>query len=330
MAGVFERTQVGKREDLADYIANVDMSATPVMSRIRMGKKLTNTLPYWQVDSYPDPNMDGVVDGKDAENFEDLGNRDTLHGVAQKFWRKPRVSDMAEHVSDVAGARSEMAYQVKRGFTMLKRDMESRICAFTKEAQKDTGAVPYETRSLGRWIQSGAQSLFPVPEKYRTPAAQIDATAVDNVTEDTLNGIMRSIWNQCGEKKNFLAPMGSTLKARLSTFASYAPDGTVPLREWHANQEAKKVLQQVDVIENDFGTLELVLSNFISRDEQDHQFRRGLILDLDMMELRWNRRPRVKPLEDQGGGPRAIVDAIMCLVVKNPLGFGKLAATADS
>lgn len=327
MAGVFETTQVGKREDLADYISNVDMHNTPVSSRVKMGKKIVNTIPYWQLDAYPEPNMAGVVDGKDAENFEKMNRRKTVHGVVQKMWRLPKVSDLAEHVSDVAGVKSEMASEVAKGFKMLKRDLESVICSFTHEAQVDNGVDAYQTRGLGRWIQNAAQAIYPVPEEFRTPAASIDATAVASVTEATIKAQMNSIYDQTGEKKRFLTPVGSTLKGRISTFAAYAPSSTIPLREWQG--EAKKVLQQVDILENDFGILELVLSDFISRDEATHRHRRGFILDMDHIELRWNRKPRVKPLEDQGGGPRSIVDMIALLCVKNPLGLGKFAATAD-
>lgn len=332
MAGVFENTQVGKREDFADYIVNVDAHNTPVLSRIKHDKAPTNTTPKWQVDAYPEPNTAGVLDGKDAANFEDLGRREELFGVVQKFWRKPKVSDFAENVSDVAGIKSEMAEQIRKAFVMIKRDGESRICGFDLEAQLDNGAVPYETRSLGRWIQNNAQAIFPVPEAFRTPTASIDAGAANSRTEETVRTMTKSIWEQTGEKKRLMVPLGSTLKARFSTFASYAP-GTgaanpLPLRSWQ-QRDMTKVLQQVDILENDFAILELMLSNFISVDEPQHRHRRGFILDPDRMSFAYNRKPRVKPLEDQGGGPRAIVDMIGLLKVKNPLGFGKFAATAD-
>ena len=39
------------------------------------------------------------------------------------------------------------------------------------------------------------------------------------------------------------------------------------------------------------------------------------------------RKPRVKELEDRGGGPRFLVDAIWGFKVLNPLGLGKFNAT---
>jgi hypothetical protein len=55
---------------------------------------------------------------------------------------------------------------------------------------------------------------------------------------------------------------------------------------------------------------------------------RGYVLDMDMVELRYNRKPRFQELEDRGGGPRGIVDAICALCVKSPLALGKFAPTA--
>ena len=40
------------------------------------------------------------------------------------------------------------------------------------------------------------------------------------------------------------------------------------------------------------------------------------------------RRPRFQELEDQGGGPRGLVDAIAALVCWNPKGLGEFAATS--
>ena len=80
----------------------------------------------------------------------------------------------------------------------------------------------------------------------------------------------------------------------------------------------------MDIFEGDFGTLELIPSLFLAMDASSaEQLSRGYVLDMDMIELRYNRKPRYQELEDRGGGPRGIVDAICALCVKSPLGLGK-------
>lgn len=50
MPSLVERGQVGKREDLADIIENVDQKDMPVTSMIRKGSAPKNSIVEWQVD----------------------------------------------------------------------------------------------------------------------------------------------------------------------------------------------------------------------------------------------------------------------------------------
>jgi hypothetical protein len=325
MAGVFERTQVGKREDLADYITNVDTHNTPFTSRIKASKKLVRAVFDFQMEAYPQPRRGGVVDGKDAAEWELITERALAHGVAQKFWRLPKVSDFAEHVTDVAGVKSEMARQVRHALIMLKRDMEVTFCAADQECQLDNGVVPYLTRSLGKWLQSTAQALYPVAEAFRTPAAQVDATAIGSTTEATIRAVCKSLWTQTGARKTFPFLMGTDLKEKVSTFPQVSSVSANDLRR--IATPADKLAQMVNVLTNDFATLQLELSNWLATDTA-YSAKRGFVLDVENIELRYNRMPRVFPQDDKGGGPRSIVDAIAALAVKNPLGSAKFAATA--
>ncbi|RME72849.1 MAG: hypothetical protein D6781_01570 [Verrucomicrobia bacterium] len=325
MAGVYENAQVGKREDLSDVIANIDRKNTPLLSRIKVGKKLVRAVFDWQMESYPEPRTEGVVDGKDADAWEVITTRALAHNTAQKWWRLPRVSDFAEEVSDVAGVRSEMAKQTKDALVMLKRDIEKTLCLDSRDCQLDDGSKGYQTRALGTWIQTGAQSLYPVDERFRPPAAQIDSTAVASVTETTLSNIAKSIWDNAGAAMDLWCPIGSTLKQQISTFAAYQQSGVTDLRR--VEGEANAVRMMVDIVANDFATFHFVLSPFLFGDTA-HGDKRCYILDMNQLELRYNRRPRVKPIENKGGGPRAIVDAIAGLCVKNPLGLAKMVATS--
>lgn len=329
MAGLYEISQVGKREDLLDYIVNVDMANTPFTTMARSGKPITNSFFSWQVDAYSAPRLDGVVDGKDVENFENMSNRELLHNYVQKVWRNPFVSDFAENVSDVAGLgqKREMAEQVRKALVVIKRDIESICLANTHEMQADNGTVPYQTRSLGRFIQTAAQSIFPVPAAFRTPAAQVNTTAVGSVTETVVQGVLKSRYQQAKAKEELDFFLGPDLKQQVDTFAAYAPAGTIPTRSWEQGP-GRTVKMQVDIIDTSFALCRLHLSNFISLDEPTHSARRGFVLDMRNVWLRWNRKPRVTQLENKGGGPRAIVDAIFGLAVGNPLGHAKFAATS--
>ena len=49
---------------------------------------------------------------------------------------------------------------------------------------------------------------------------------------------------------------------------------------------------------------------------------------MDLIQILYHTPPQRRELPDLGGGPRELVLAIASLVVKNPLGLGKFAATS--
>ena len=171
-AALFERNQVGKREDLADYIALVDAKDTPIVSMAPKGNKPGNTLMEWQADNMPAAVTTGSVDGKDVTGYEDLNSgRAKIQNYIQVFQRAIRVSPLSVDVSRVAGLRDELAGMVAKGIKTLKRDMEATVSS-DNDAQADDGTDPYLTKALGTWISTSGGSVLQVPSAFRTPSAR--------------------------------------------------------------------------------------------------------------------------------------------------------------
>ena len=63
-----------------------------------------------------------------------------------------------------------------------------------------------------------------------------------------------------------------------------------------------------------------------STDAEKHA--RGYIMNSDHLMLRYGRRPQFRELEDMGGGPRGLIDAIVSLAVLMPKAMAKLNATS--
>lgn len=331
MAGLVERNQIGKREDLSDIISVVDARKTPLTSMVKKGGAPGNTLQEWQADAYDDPNTDGVVDGADVETFENAAeNREMLYGRIQKSRRSPMVSDMAENVSNVAGlGRKEYAAAVAKKTIELKRDIEA-VCCSDNESQADNGTAGYKIRGIGKWIQNGAQTDLPVPAAFRTPAGSIDTTAINSLTEDTVSELMRSMFEECGENNEYVGLFGSELKRRFSEFALYAEaqhSSNTAINRFNHQGDAKMVCNTVDIYKGDFGTIEIVLTTFNAQGTTNAPTRRGYVLDMSKWSMGFTRMPGHRKLEDRGGGPRGIVDAVYTLRCHNPLGQGKFAAT---
>lgn len=335
MPKTFERNVTGKREDLADKIYNIDAKKTPLLSMIPKGNQPTNTTARWQVDKYDDPNTDGVVDGADADTTEDASEyRVELEGRVQKLWRLPMVSDMAENVSDVAGIGQKRLYAqaIVKKTAELKRDVEC-VLGSDQESQDDNGSLPYKTRGLGKWIQATAQTHEPVDSNYLTPSASIDTTALASLTPDVVNGVMESQYGVVGEEMRYALVCGTKLKTRFTKMVGYQPtvaSYTAILQTQRGGEKAW--VDNIETFTGDFGTYELILSNFLGFNNTTKAVdkRRGYALDPKMLQLRFNRQWRHKPLQDNGGGPRGLIDVILMLCVMNPKGLAKFAATADS
>lgn len=331
MPGLAERNQVGKREDLADVIAIVDARKTPFSSMVKKGKKPGNTLMEWQVDAYDDTKLDGVIDGEDVTDFENAGeNRAVLRNYIQKFRRTAMVTTDAEETSDVAGAsEGEMARSIAKKLVEIKRDMESAFLS-DNNSQADTGSVPYLTRGLGKWIISAASAdtdVNPVPQAYLPAAAQIITTATASLDEDTdIQGILKAIFDNGGDGGDYKLICGSTLRRRFTDMTR--TDGgseTAKIRTFQGSQESKEITNSTAIFNGDFGSIEVIASNFIGRSASTNttDIDRGYVLDMDKLIARYVSLPKVKKLEDRGGGPRALIDAKVGLICLNPKGMGK-------
>jgi hypothetical protein len=262
--------------------------------------------------------------------------------------------------------------------------MEIRLCAdhipktgATKNGWYNAGAVTgsstvgNKTASLGAFIDDHDTAGI-VPTGYTVPAASVfDSDATDNdaatvtnssdaahvltttstITEDEVNGVLQSIYEQTGKINTKTLLCGPNFKKRFKDFTAVtvgsSSGGATVARSYNAPLADKKVISTVDVYEGDFGTLQLVPTlwnafNFPVSSEGEAAGNKavswsgsgatgaganpnlsyGYVLDMDLLELRFHQLPQVQPLPNQGAGERFAVDAIAGLCVKNPLGLG--------
>jgi hypothetical protein len=330
---LFERTQAGKREDLADYISLVDAKDTPIISMIPKGSKPGNTLLEWQADSMPDAVTTGSVDGVDVTGYENLNyKRAKIQNYIQVFQRAIRVSPLAVDVSVVAGLRDELAGMVAKGIKLLKRDMEATVSS-DNGAQADNGSTnAYKTRGLGEWIVVAADkdTVLAPPSDFCPLTGSINTTAMASFSEADPQAVLTAIYGQTGSFKEYDCVVGTTLKRAFSNLlftSSVSSDANnnlaaTAIRTFNRDANSDAYIASVDIFEGDFGRLKLHPSLFMPTG------RRGYVLDMDLLELRYTNMPEVRELPDAGGGPARLIKAVAGLVVKNPLGLGKFAATS--
>lgn len=325
----------GLREDLADVIHVIDAKNCPISSAAKKGSDLTNAGVFsYQADSYNEPVLDGVLSNADVTSFDDpTKNRVLLSARGQKVRRSIKVDDFVQNVNDTAGVgkRKEMARAISRSLVEIKRDIES-IISSDAESQEQNGVLPYKTRGLGRWIGNTFTDLA-VPTSQRTPAASINTTATASLTESEVQSMLQSIYIQTGNVAEMTLVCGPALKRKFTEFTRFSTGSAgagLSVRTFTNSTDSKSIISVVNFFEGDFGSLSLLPSLFLAKDNAstDVQNARGYVLDMSMIELRYGRRPRYQEMEDMGGGPRGLVDAIVALSVGTPKGLGKFAATA--
>ena len=326
MPGLYEKDQIGQRESLSDLIANVEADATPFTSMLQKRKRPLQAIHDHQVKAYPVTGHKGVVDGKDADNFQS-NPRVRVHTVAQKTWYNPAVSDFAEE-SVVAGvARKELSGQIADALVTVKRQIEKRSLSNEEAAIDDGVNQGYETRGGFKWVQDTAQSLYPVDAAFRTPTACIHTGTVANMTEAAFKVMARAAFKKRHGPSKLDGFVGVELKDQITKWTVYQDDvgSKTAIRTFNQDAKAKTLISVIDRLVLDTGVVDLHLSSFLwtdvsSGEDSAYTDKSGLFVDMAMWGLAYTRMPRVLKQEYKGGGHKRIVDAIFMLMCDNPLG----------
>ena len=342
MAKLLEKDIVnaGKREDLANLIAMVDAKDTPFTSMAKKGSQPGNTIFRWQADRLPAAAAPtAVVDGTDVDpnsgtsNFVNDGGtqyRCELSNRIQIFRKAVRVSKLTQDVANIAGVRDELANNVSKAITMIKRDMEVAMCS-NQTAQVDNGTVGYRTRGLDKWIVAAASidtvDLPAAASAFCPAAAQISTVGTASLTETVVQDILTGIYSQTGQFKNYDAIVGPTLKRAFTnlvfTTNAVGTNQYQSVRTFNREADASSYISSVDVFQGDFGQIRLHPSLFLKNNFS------GYIIPFDQIEIRYGGNvAQVSELTDNGGGPARLIEAVAGLCVYNPLAFGKFDFTA--
>jgi hypothetical protein len=332
--GIVERNQTLKREDLSSLMTIVDQHACPFTSALKKGSAPHNSLQEWPLDSHAQNQVAAATytsgssnkipqDGADVDTFEDFSARVKGSMYVQYARRQPKVSRLANMTSDVAGVgyKKEMANAISKALVAHKRDIEATISS-AQECQLETATKPYQTRGIGKWIQTAAQGTLAVDSDFRTPATSIKSEAAASAKEESIRGVLQSIFDQTGDtSKSFYGLCGTTVKKTISEFTLFSPrtnNQVVSNRDTNSNRLAASV----DIIESDFGTVTLNLSTFLLNDSRTGTpaafdptpgQKSLFILNMSSLELAFAENTNVRELPDLGGGPRSLIESVFAL-----------------
>jgi hypothetical protein len=332
MAGIVERSQTLKREDLSSLMTIVDQHACPFTSALKKGAAPKNSLQEWPLDSHAVNQVASATysagssnlipqDGADVTAFEDFSSRVKGNMYVQYARRQPKVSRLANMTSDVAGVgyKKEMANAISKALVAHKRDIEATLSS-AQECQLETSTAPYQTRGIGKWIQNAAQSTLPVDAGFRTPTTSVKTETAAAAKEESIRGVLQSIFDQTGDtSKSFYGLCGTAVKKTISEFTLFSPRTN---NQVVSNRDVSnsRLAASVDIIESDFGTVTLNLSTFLLNDSRTGSAfnpvpgqKSLFILNMSSLELAFAENTNVRELPDLGGGPRSLIESVFAL-----------------
>ena len=334
-----EPNQVGVRQDLSNYITNIEREETPLFTMLPKDT-INKTTFETQVDDYGDTDdISGVASGRDADTFtNEVENRGIIENSVMKMWENPMVDDFSENVNqNPALAAGEYANSVAKAIVRLKFRAEKELLSQVEASKQDGTGNVYRSCSVGGFLKSSAPTgTQVVPARFRPVAAQIYSSTLALLTEDAISAVLQESFEATHGMGKFTAIVGSSLKRKISLMSIYQPDVASNTVVRFFSAEDPTVLETtVDLIKGDFGQIAIIPSTRVryfdgtgAPTTQAQRRGSGYILDLTKWGLAFKRKPGHKPLEDKGGGPRGIVDMIFGLRAKCPKANGAILVSA--
>ena len=321
------------REELADFISIIEPEVTPVTSAISKGST-KSVFTEWLCEDLSPAKVASTAEGHDSSSwFNKVEQRGRLGNYINISKREFGVSDIQQMVEQ-AGVDSEIDHAKSKSVRELKRDIEAVVCGAQDRATGTSGA--YASRGLFDWIDSAGPT--DVPAKYRPSAGSIasGASGSNDMTEAQLNTVLQTLFTDCGEKKAYMGVMSPIVVDIIDNFTRV---DSATRGRYHINEPSgsKTINMEVKTFNSSFGILNIIPSVFLGGTNSgaenasavdDLAFTNdddaGLILDTDLLELKFLDPLHTETFEDRGGGPRGHAKAVYTLCVKNPKGHGKI------
>jgi hypothetical protein len=144
--------QVGIKENISDIIVNLTPTKTPFQSNIGT-EKVHNVLFQWQEDSLRTAVANAQVEGADP-TFITASPTVMRNNVTQILTEAVVVSDTAQTVTTYGRAR-EMAYQMQKSASQVKRDLELSLIGSAQVLVAGSSTVARQMNGAQQMVAAG-------------------------------------------------------------------------------------------------------------------------------------------------------------------------------
>jgi len=245
----------GIREDLSNIITNIAPEETPYMSNIGR-ESVSNSLFEWQTDTLAAAAANKQLEGDDVASFDAVTATVRMQNYAQ-ISRKTIVLSATEEVVNKAGRRSELAYQIAKRGSELKRDQEFSMLNGAVAAAGST-SVARGTASLGAFIKTNVdmQTNGTNPSYTTLPNSARTDGNVRTFTETILKNVIQQVWAAGGTPKILMT--GPINKQRVSGFSGIAS----ARYNLNGGDRPATIIGAADIYVSDFGQVQVVPNRF--------------------------------------------------------------------
>ncbi len=309
MAAYDRYTAVGAREDLTDVIYDISPTDTPIMSSI--GKtKATSVFHEWQTDALAAATTsNALVEGASATEAT-LSPTVRLGNYTQIVGKTVMVSGTLL-ASDLAGRKSEMAYQLAKASAEIKRDIETIITANQGQTAGTSGSAARKMGSLLSYIKSNT-NVSAGTTAGGDPTTIGVSTRTDGTTRTFTETILKDVIKQVFESGGTpsVLMVSPALKQTVSAFTGLAAQ-----RYQVPTSGQATILAGADLYQSDFGVLQIVPNRFM-------RTRDALVLDPEYAALAYLRPFQTNDIAKVGDAEKKQILAELTLEVRNEAAHG--------
>ena len=245
----------GIREDLSNVITNIAPEETPFTSNIGR-ETINNTLFEWQTDTLDAAAANAQLEGDDVTSYDSVTATVRLTNYAQ-ISRKTIILSNTEEVVNKAGRRSELAYQIAKRGSELKRDQEYvmlnggiAVAGNTTTARVSASLNAFVKTNYDMQTNGANPSYTTLPNSARTDGN------VRTFTETILKNVIQQVWTQGGTPKILMT--GPVNKQRVSGFSGIAS----ARYNINGGDRPATIIGAADIYVSDFGQVQVVPNRF--------------------------------------------------------------------
>lgn len=300
---------LGNREDLSDIVYDISPTDTPLLSALPRAKA-TAVLHEWTTHALAAAAANEAIEGDDA-TIKAASPKTRLNNRCAISTKTAGVTG-TQQVVDKVGMQDALAEEVGYNLAEVKRDIEymlhlnqAKVAGNDSTARKSAG-LPTWFAASGNISTSGT-------------AATGDGTDTQTqgtqraFTETLLQTVSQSCFSNGG--KPTMLDVSPFNKRQVSGFS-----GNVTR---HVTASEQKLINSIDVYEDDFNKLKVVPNRFALA-------RNALLIDPEYMAIAYLRGFRTMDLAKTGDSEKKQVLAEWTLEVRNPLAHGLVADLTTS